>query len=128
MARVLGPAATELRAVPPALIRSNRAIRPFALEAVPLLRRDIRPFARAAQPAVAELAQSAPDLAESEPGLQRTFEVLNRFGNMAGYNPAGASPPTRPVVREVPIPLRVGQPSAHELPLMGRRPRAARAS
>ncbi len=89
MARVLGPAATELRRVPPALVRSNREVRPFALEAVPLLRSDIRPFARAAQPAVAQLAQSAPDLAESEPGLRRTFEVLNSLGNMAGHNPRG---------------------------------------
>ena len=89
MARVLRPAAQELRAVPPAIIESNREVRPFALEAAPLLRSDIRPFARAAAPAVGELAKSGPDLGASEQGLLRTFKVLNTLGNLAGNNPRG---------------------------------------
>ena len=76
--------------MPPALIESNREVRPFALEAAPLLRRDIRPFARAANPALAELAKSAPDLAASEPGLQRTFRGAQQAGQHGGQQPARA--------------------------------------
>jgi phospholipid/cholesterol/gamma-HCH transport system substrate-binding protein len=93
MARALGPAATALRAVPPALDESNAAVRPFALEAAPLLADDVRPFVRAAGPAVRELSEAAPSLARSEPGLLRSLKVLNRLGNMLGHNPRGREGP-----------------------------------
>jgi phospholipid/cholesterol/gamma-HCH transport system substrate-binding protein len=93
MARELEPAATELRAVPPALLTANRAVKPFAEEAAPLLRRDVRPFVRAARPAVGELSEIVPSLARSEPGLRDSLEVLNRLGNMLAHNPRGREAP-----------------------------------
>ena len=130
MARVLRPAAQELRAVPPALIESNREVRPFALEAAPLLRSDIRPFARAAAPAVGELAKSAPDLAASEPGLQRTFKALNTLGNMAGNNPRGRESQDTPVATRASSSTRPGATTSSARSLHGptRRARRARSS
>ncbi len=90
MARELGPAADELRQVAPPLIDANRALRPLAREALPLLRDDIRPMVRVARPAVREVADAAKDLDEAEPGLLRSLEVLNHLQNMLGHNPRGA--------------------------------------
>jgi len=88
-ARVLRPAAGELVPVARALEKSNRAITPFAREAAPLLKSDIRPFVREARPLLRELRPAAHDLVEAEPGLVRTFKVLNNVFNMLGYNPNG---------------------------------------
>jgi hypothetical protein len=65
----------------------------MALEAAPLLRDDIRPFVREARPLVSELGVAARRLVRSEPGLTRTFTVLNHLFNMLAHNPKGAEPP-----------------------------------
>ena len=93
MARVLRPAADRIRPAVRALDRSNGAVTPFAREAAPLLRKDIRPFVREARPLVRDLDPAAHDLAEGEPGLTKTFTVLNHFFNMLSFNPAGAESP-----------------------------------
>lgn len=93
LGRELKPASEELRQIAEPLARSNRLTRPLALEAMPLLRDDIRPFVREAQPLVRELGVSARRLVSAEPGLTRTFAVLNRFFNMLAHNPGGAEGP-----------------------------------
>jgi phospholipid/cholesterol/gamma-HCH transport system substrate-binding protein len=89
MAKVLGPSSDRLRPVARALLRANDATKPFALEAAPLLRDDIRPFVRAARPLVRELGPVAGDLVDAEPELKRSVHVLNRLFNMLAFNPNG---------------------------------------
>jgi phospholipid/cholesterol/gamma-HCH transport system substrate-binding protein len=93
MAVVLGPASDRLIPVARALDRSNRATRPFALEATPLLRDDIRPFVREARPFVSELKPAARDLVVAEPNLKRTVAALNGLFNLLGYNAKGREGP-----------------------------------
>jgi phospholipid/cholesterol/gamma-HCH transport system substrate-binding protein len=89
MAKVLGPSSERLIPVARSLERSSRATRPFALEAAPLLRDDIRPFVRVARPVIRDLRPAARDLVEAEPEVKRAVHVLNRLFNMLAYNSNG---------------------------------------
>jgi phospholipid/cholesterol/gamma-HCH transport system substrate-binding protein len=95
LADVLGPTADRLRPAIVGLRDANRRTRPFALEAAPRLRQDIRPFVREARPLIRDLRPAAEDLAHAEPGLTRTFTVLNRFFNMVAYNKGGREGPDK---------------------------------
>ena len=92
-AHVLRPASENLRPAARALGRSQVALRPLARTATPLLRNPIRPLVREARPLVRDLRPAARDLASSTPNLERTFKVLNRFFDMAAYNPRGREGP-----------------------------------
>jgi phospholipid/cholesterol/gamma-HCH transport system substrate-binding protein len=92
MASVLGPSSEKLRPVARALLRANNATKPFALEAAPLLRDDIRPFVQAARPMVRELKPVAHGLVEAEPELKRSVHVLNRLFNLLAFNANGREP------------------------------------
>jgi phospholipid/cholesterol/gamma-HCH transport system substrate-binding protein len=92
MAKVLGPSSEKLRPVARALLRANNATKPFALEAAPLLRDDIRPFVQAARPMVRELKPVAHGLVEAEPELKRSVHVLNRLFNLLAFNANGREP------------------------------------
>ena len=92
-AEVLGPASERLRPVARALERSQVALRPLAREAAPLLAERIRPLVREARPLVRELRPAARGLADVTPDLTRVFVVLNKFFNMAAYNPNGREGP-----------------------------------
>ena len=94
-ARELRPAARELIPVFEALEEANRRVQPFAREAAPILRRQIRPFARAARPLVRDLRPAARSLSASFPDVRRGGKVLNRFFNMLAFNPGGAEPPEK---------------------------------
>jgi phospholipid/cholesterol/gamma-HCH transport system substrate-binding protein len=96
LARVLGPAADNLRPAVRGLARAQRALRPLSVEGEPLLRRRIRPFVRAARPTVQYLRPAARDLRKSTPNLTRSFVVFNRFFNMLAYNKDGRQGPTDP--------------------------------
>jgi phospholipid/cholesterol/gamma-HCH transport system substrate-binding protein len=91
--KVLGPALEDLRPAFRKLDTANREIIPFVKEAEPLLREDIRPFVREARPYVANLEPAARDLSKATPDLTDTFLELNRFFNMASYNPKGREAP-----------------------------------
>ena len=93
MAKILGPASDRLIPVAAALQRSNEAITPFAREAAPLLRDDIRPFVRELRPLVTELQPAARDLVEGEPNLKRTVAALNGLFNLLAYNDKGRQGP-----------------------------------
>jgi phospholipid/cholesterol/gamma-HCH transport system substrate-binding protein len=88
---VLRPAAIHLRPVAFSLNRANVAVRPFAREATPLLRNDIRPFVVEARPLVRNLRPAAENLAKATPDLGRTFVVLNHLFNMLAYDPSNGS-------------------------------------
>ena len=96
LAEVLGPASENLRPAVRALGRSQLALRPLAREAEPLLRERIRPLVRDARPLVRDLRPAASNLASSTPDLRRVFGVLNRFFNMAAFNPRGREAPGVP--------------------------------
>ena len=89
----LGPTTRRMTPVVRKLRLANRETRPFALDAAPRIRRDIRPFVREARPLVVNLAPAASKLAEATPSLTRTFRVINRFYNMLAYNPNGREGP-----------------------------------
>ena len=92
-AEVLRPAAVHLQPAVKALDRANHAVTPFATEATPIVRDEVRPFVRDARPVVRSARTPASELAASTPDLKRSFKVLNDFLNEAAYNPNGREAP-----------------------------------
>jgi phospholipid/cholesterol/gamma-HCH transport system substrate-binding protein len=90
---VMRPSLNALRTPVRRLDETNAALRPFLRETTPIVRDQIRPFMRAARPYLGDLEPAARDLAQASPDLTETFGQLNRFFNMAAYNPGGAEPP-----------------------------------
>ena len=74
------------------LHRTNLQVRPFAREATPILRDRVRPFVRAARPYVRNLRPTARQLADASPDVREAFLQINRFFNIAAYNPGGKEP------------------------------------
>ncbi|HWH43740.1 MAG TPA: MlaD family protein [Thermoleophilaceae bacterium] len=100
LGRELGPSLESLRPAFRALDEANRELLPFGKEATPSLRNDIRPFVREARPYVDDLRPAAKDLAAASPDLTAGFKQLNRFFNMAAFNPNGAEPLTGNAARD----------------------------
>lgn len=95
LANVLRPTAGEVRPALTALRAANARTRPFAVEATPRLREDVRPFVRELRPLVNDLRPAVTKLAQGEPDLTRTFTVLNRFFNMLAFNEDGREGPEK---------------------------------
>jgi phospholipid/cholesterol/gamma-HCH transport system substrate-binding protein len=93
LAGVLRPSLNALRPPFRQLAPTNAALRPFLRETTPIVRDEIRPFARAAGPFLDDVEPAARDLADASPDLEETLLELNRFFNMGAYNPGGAEPP-----------------------------------
>jgi phospholipid/cholesterol/gamma-HCH transport system substrate-binding protein len=85
----LGPALESLRPPFRKLDEANRAVVPFVEEATPIIRDEIRPFARAGRPFFRDLGLASRDLATAGPDLTRTFRGLNRLFNIGAHNPNG---------------------------------------
>jgi phospholipid/cholesterol/gamma-HCH transport system substrate-binding protein len=92
-ADVLGPTAERLRPAVRSLNTANHAIIPFAREAAPIVKSQIRPFVLSARPLVRDLRPAATNLAAAAPDLTRTFTVLNHLFNLLAYNPNKAEGP-----------------------------------
>lgn len=92
--KVLGPTLTSLRPAFRQLDTANHAVLPFVREATPILRTKIRPFVQVARPNVRNLRPAAIALAKATPDLTGAFHELNRFFNMAAFNPKGREPVT----------------------------------
>jgi phospholipid/cholesterol/gamma-HCH transport system substrate-binding protein len=90
--QVARPALESLRPAFRQLDVANRSVRPFALEAEPILRTQIRPFVRIARPYINTLRPAARNLAIATPDLTKSIFELNRFFNMAAFNPNGREP------------------------------------
>ncbi len=90
--RVAGPALESLRPAFRELDVANHAVLPFVREAYPITKNQIRPFVRVARPYVRELRPAAHDLVKATPGLTKSLFELNRFFNMAAFNPKGREP------------------------------------
>jgi phospholipid/cholesterol/gamma-HCH transport system substrate-binding protein len=95
-ARLLEPTLNDLRPPFRQLDTTNRQVLPFAREATPIVRNKIRPFVRVARPYVRDLKPAAKNLARAVPDFTSTFHELNRFFDMAAYNPKGAEPVAAP--------------------------------
>ena len=95
--KALGQLGTASEQVTPALIKLNpfakslapaeRASKKLAINTTPVIKNEIRPFAREILPTVNELAPSTTALAEAFPKLTSAFSVLNEFFNELAYNP-----------------------------------------
>ena len=93
---ILRPAAADLIPVANAINGANHATTPFALEATPILRTQIRPFVRTARPLVRSLKPAAEKLSTAAPNLTSSFTVLNHLFNELSYNPKGREGPDVP--------------------------------
>lgn len=89
LGEVAKPAFEALRPAVRRIPEANAQVRPLAEEAAPILRERIRPFVRDAVPYVKTLKPAVEDLEEASPNLRKSFYELNRFFNMASYNPKG---------------------------------------
>ncbi|MGZ4268751.1 MAG: MlaD family protein [Solirubrobacteraceae bacterium] len=89
MARVLGPTLGDLRPAARALGPSLKATRPFLRDTTPVIRDQLRPFARDALPVIQQLRPVARDLAQITPKLTSSFKVVNYLLNELAYNPPG---------------------------------------
>jgi phospholipid/cholesterol/gamma-HCH transport system substrate-binding protein len=89
LGREIPPGIGALRPAIRQLHRTNLQVRPFAREATPILRDQVRPFVRVARPFIRDVGPAARDLAKGSPDLRESFRELNRFFNMAAYNPNG---------------------------------------
>lgn len=86
-AAVLGPALHRLRPAAQALAPAERATRPFLRATTPIVATQLRPFARAAVPALAQLPGAASGLSAVAPKLATSFGVVNEVFNELAYNP-----------------------------------------
>lgn len=96
LADAIPPATTRLRPTLQALTAANARIIPAARANTPVLRDQIRPFTRAAQPVVADLRTPTRQLADAAPDLTRATGVLNHLFNLLSYNPGGRQGPEVP--------------------------------
>jgi phospholipid/cholesterol/gamma-HCH transport system substrate-binding protein len=89
LGQVAGPALEAMRPAVRQLNETNRELRPLAVTGEPILRERVRPFVRAARPFVDDVRPAARNLAAASPDIRKSFYELNRFFNMAAYNPGG---------------------------------------
>ena len=89
LATVLGPTLEDLRPGARALGPSLRETQPFLTTTTPIIRDQLRPFARASLPTIKQLRPAMRDLAAATPNLTRSFKVLNALLNTLAYNPPG---------------------------------------
>jgi phospholipid/cholesterol/gamma-HCH transport system substrate-binding protein len=81
------PTLTKLNPFAKALAPAEEASKKLAIKTAPIIKNEIRPFAREILPTVNELAPSTEDLADAFPKLTSSFSVINEFFNELGYNP-----------------------------------------
>jgi phospholipid/cholesterol/gamma-HCH transport system substrate-binding protein len=86
-AHVLGPTLHELQPFASSLAPANDATRRLALTTTPIIKNEIRPFAREILPTVNQIAPDTKGLAEAFPKLATSFSVLNEFFNELANNP-----------------------------------------
>jgi phospholipid/cholesterol/gamma-HCH transport system substrate-binding protein len=97
---VAGPAFRALRRPIRRVDDANSELRPLAVTGEPVLRKYVRPLVRTARPFVEDLRPAARDLSRAQPDLRASFHELNRFFNIAAYNPGGAEAPTGDIDRD----------------------------
>jgi phospholipid/cholesterol/gamma-HCH transport system substrate-binding protein len=89
---VLGPTLHELHPFATSLGPANEATRRLSLKTTPIIRDEIRPFARQILPTISQLHPDTQALAETFPKLATSFSVLNQFFNELAANPSTGQP------------------------------------
>jgi phospholipid/cholesterol/gamma-HCH transport system substrate-binding protein len=89
-ARRLGTTLGRLRPAVREIDDANREVLPLVREGTPIVRNQLRPFARAAIPFTRNLGNAAGELSQGNEGLATAFGELNRFFNLGAHNPGGA--------------------------------------
>jgi phospholipid/cholesterol/gamma-HCH transport system substrate-binding protein len=84
---VLGPTLHKLEPFARALGPANEAARKLSEKTAPIIKSEIRPFAREILPVVNELGPTTENLSKALPKLASSFSVLNEFFNELAYNP-----------------------------------------
>jgi phospholipid/cholesterol/gamma-HCH transport system substrate-binding protein len=84
---VLGPTLHKLQPFASALGPAQEATRRLAIKTTPIIKNEIRPFARQILPIVNQLGPSTKGAGEAFPKLAVSFSVLNEFFNELAYNP-----------------------------------------
>jgi phospholipid/cholesterol/gamma-HCH transport system substrate-binding protein len=89
LAKVLGPTLQSLRPAARALGPALVQVRPFLRITTPVIKNQLRPFARDVQPTAKQLRILGDNLQPLVPHLTNTFEVVNSLFNELAYNPPG---------------------------------------
>jgi phospholipid/cholesterol/gamma-HCH transport system substrate-binding protein len=84
---VLGPTLKKLHPFASSLASGEEASRPFFKETTPIIKSQIRPFAREVLPVINKIQPASQALAEASPNLATGFQVFNEFFNELAYNP-----------------------------------------
>ena len=90
LGKVLGPTLGKLRPGARALGPSLVQTRPFLRATTPVIKNQLRPFARDSQPTVRALAPAVSDLAALTPDFTQVLKVANYLLNELAYNPPGS--------------------------------------
>jgi phospholipid/cholesterol/gamma-HCH transport system substrate-binding protein len=93
LAEVLGPTLNKLRPFARKLEPVNESLGRLARTTRGDIKTRIRPFVRVARAPVRDLRAPATNLANATPRLTVIGQKINKLGNMAAYNPGGATPP-----------------------------------
>jgi phospholipid/cholesterol/gamma-HCH transport system substrate-binding protein len=91
LGKTLGPTLGGLRPAARALGPSLVQTRPFLKTTTPVIKNQLRPFARDALPTVKLLRPAARDLAAATPKLTTALKIVNVLFNELTYNPPGAA-------------------------------------
>lgn len=83
---------TALKPATSNLASSLKEVEPFSKLTTPVVKNQLRPFARDAQPTVRKLVPVSAKMTESIPDLRRFTEVLNAFFDTMAYDPPGNGP------------------------------------
>jgi len=86
-ATVLGPTLKELEPFAKATAPAEIASRRLSIQTTPIIKNQIRPFARQILPVVNQLGPATKELSEAFPKLASSFSVLNELFNEFAYNP-----------------------------------------
>jgi len=89
LSQTMPSALTSLRPAFRELADANEEVLPLAEEGTPIVRDEIRPFARASGPFLRDLAASTAGLTEAAPDFSDALLGLNRFFDIGAFNPDG---------------------------------------
>jgi phospholipid/cholesterol/gamma-HCH transport system substrate-binding protein len=91
-AHVLGPTLHKLQPFASSLGPANEATRKLARATTPIIKNEVRPFAREILPTINRVAPATKGLSEAFPKLATSFSVLNEFFNELANNPGAKQP------------------------------------
>jgi phospholipid/cholesterol/gamma-HCH transport system substrate-binding protein len=86
-AAVTGPTLTKLQPFAESVAPAQEAARSLFKQSTPIIKNEIRPFAREILPTINQLNPSLKELSEAFPGLEKGFGVFNELFNEFAYNP-----------------------------------------